>query len=309
MARSRGLILPLTVKKKISITGYPLRILGLLLPLLLTDATPAAELDLAPPVLAVPYGNNPSAGAHASINGIKLYYESYGTGQPMLQIHGNGQSISALAHQIAFFSPHYKVIVADSRGHGKSELGTGRLMYEQMAEDLNALLEKLKAKPVYVLGWSDGGILGLLLAIRHPDKVGKLAIMGANLNPEGAYDWALKWAIQEDRRAAAMIAKGDTSQPWSVMRQHLDLLVKQPHIPVADLVKVKAPTLVMSGDKDVIRDDHTLQIFHGIPQAQLAIFPGATHIIPSEDHELFNHTVARFFARPFSRPDTKNLFK
>ena len=187
--------------------------------MMLTDATLAADLKLAPPVAAVPYGSNAAAGAYASINGIKLYYETYGNGQPMLQIHGNGQSISGLSHQIAFFSPRYKIIVADSRGHGKSEMGAGRLTYEQMAEDLNALLEKLKAKPVYVLGWSDGGIVGLLLAIRHPDKVGKLAIMGANLNPDGAYDWAIKWAVKEDQRTAGMIAKGDTSQPWPVMRQ------------------------------------------------------------------------------------------
>ena len=297
------------MKKQIPITAHSIRILGLLLPLVLTDATSAADLNLAPSSLAVPYGKNAAAGARADINGIKMYYETYGRGQAMLQIHGNGQSISAMGHQIAFFSLHYKVIAADSRSHGKSEMGAARLTYEQMAEDLNALLEKLSAKPVYVLGWSDGGIIGLLLAIRHPDRVGRLAIMGANLNPEGAYDWGIKWAVQEDKRAAAMLAKGDTSQPWSVMRQHLDLLVKQPHIPVGDLAKVKAPTLVMAGDKDVIRDDHTLQIFHGIPQAHLAIFPGATHMIPSEDHELFNRTVERFFNRPFTRPDTKDLFK
>ena len=304
-----GLIIPPTVKTKMSATGHPLCILGLLLPLLLTDATSAAELDLAPPVLDVPYGDNAAAGAYASVNGIELYYETYGTGQPMLQIHGNDLSISSMGYQIAFFAPHYKVIAADSRGHGKSELGSDRLTYEQMAEDLNALLENLKMRPAYVLGWSDGGIIGLLLAIRHPDKVGKLAVMGANLNPEGAYDWAYNWVVREDKRAIAMIAKGDTSQPWSVMRQHLDLLGKQPHIPVADLAKVQAPTLVMAGDRDVIRDDHTLQIFHGIPKAHLAIFPGATHMIPWEKHELFNRTVKRFFNRPFTRPDTRDLFK
>ena len=297
------------MKTQIPILGHAIHILALFLPVLLAHPISAAESDLAPPALHVPYGNNAAAGARAEINGIKLYYETYGRGQAMLQIHGNGQGIASLSRQIAYFSPHYKVIVADSRGHGKSEMGAGRLTYEQMAEDLNALLEKLEAKPVYVLGWSDGGILGLLLAIRHPDKVGKLAIMGANLNPEGAYDWAFKWASQEDKRAAAMIAKGDTSQPWSVMRQQFDLLIRQPHIPVADLAKVKAPTLVMAGDKDVIRDDHTLQIFHGIPQAHLTIFPGATHMIPWEDHELFNRTVERFFAKPFTRPDTKDIFK
>ena len=304
-----GPIIPLTVKKNLSIPSHLLRIISLLVPLLLAQTTPAAELDLAPPVLAVPYGENAAAGVYASVNGIKLYYEIYGAGQPMLQIHGNGLSISSMGHQIAFFSPHYKVIVADSRGHGRSEIGAGRLTYEQMAEDLNALLEKLKTKPVYVLGWSDGGIIGLLLAIRHPDKVGKLAIMGANLNPEGAYDWAFNWAVKEDKRVAALITKGDTSQPWPLVRQHLDLLAKQPHIPIADLAKVMAPTLVMAGDKDVIRDDHTLQIFHGIPKAHLAIFPRATHMIPWEKHELFNRTVKRFFNRPFTRPDTRDLFK
>ena len=108
----------------------------------------------------------------------------------MLLIHGNGDDIAALGYQIKFFSEKYHVIAADSRGHGKSEMGPGRLAYEQMAEDANALLEKLGLKRVYVLGWSDGGIIGLLLAMNLPDKVAKLAIMGANVNPRGAYDWA-----------------------------------------------------------------------------------------------------------------------
>ena len=107
-------------------------ILFLLLSLWLPFATAAAELN-------VPYGSNVAAGTYASVNGIKLYYESYGSGQPMLQIHFNGGSISTLKHQIAYFSPHYKVIVADSRGHGKSEMGAGRLTLEQIADDLNAL--------------------------------------------------------------------------------------------------------------------------------------------------------------------------
>ena len=79
----------------------------------------------------------------------------------MLQIHGNGESIASMGHQIQYFSNRYRVIAADSRGHGKSEMGSGRLTYEQMADDLNALLEKRGLKSVYVLGWSDGGILGL----------------------------------------------------------------------------------------------------------------------------------------------------
>ena len=183
-------------------------------------ASPIAQsVDLAPPKFRVPYGAN--KGTFEELNGIKLYTEEYGKGQPMLQIHGNGESIASMGHQIRFFADRYRVIAADSRGHGKSDMGSGRLTYEQMAEDLNALLEKRGLRSVYVLGWSDGGILGLLLAIHHPDKVGRLAIMGANLNPAGAYDWANELVAAKDKQIAEMTAKGDTSQPWARLKQDL----------------------------------------------------------------------------------------
>ena len=254
------------------------------------------------------YGSNGSAGRFAQLNGIKLYFETYGEGPPMLQLHGNGQNISALRAQIKFLSARCRVIALDSRGHGKSKIGPGRLTYEQMAEDVNALLEELGLKQIYVLGWSDGGIIGLLLAINHPDKVAKLAIMGANLDPEGAYDWARAWVLQQEKTTDARLAKGDLSQRLSIYKQHLDLLGKQPNIPVEKLKSVSAPTLVMAGDKDVIRDEHTLQIFHALPKAHLCIFPGATHMIPQQDPDLFNQTVEKFFRKPFTRPDTKSMF-
>ena len=265
--------------------------------------------QLAPPKLAIPYGENAAAGATAAINGIRLHYETYGAGQPLLVIHGNGGSIRDMGYQIQFFTPNYRIIAADSRGHGQSGMGPGRLTYEQQAEDLNALLDKLEVKSACVLGWSDGGILGLLLAIHHPDKVAKLAIMGANLNPNGAYNWALQWVDRENKTVDAMIAKGDKTQPWPVLKQYLNLLGTQPQIPVADLAKIKAPTLVMAADRDVIRLEHTQLIFDHLARAHLAIFPGATHMIPWTDHELFNQTVARFFSREFVRPDTAEIFK
>lgn len=257
----------------------------------------------------IEYGQNKEAGSFASVNGIKLYVETYGTGQPLLLIHGNGGSIANMSNQIAYFSPHYRVIAADSRGHGKSEMGSGRLTYEQMAEDLNSMLDARGVKSVYILGWSDGGILGLLMAIHHPERVVKLAIMGANLQPSGAYDWALDWVEKNNKLVDQMLAKGDKSQPWSVYKQYLDLLGKQPNIPLTDLSKITAATLVMAGDKDVVRGEHTLQIFENIPRAQLCIFPGATHMIPQANSAEFNRTVAAFFDKPFSRPDTKDIFK
>lgn len=287
---------------------FPLRFTDLFGLLLAASVLAGEAVSNAAPAFEVPYGNNAKAGVFVPVNGIKVYYESYGNGPPLLAIHGNGQSLRAMAYQIQFFSREYKVIAADNRGHGKSEMGKPPLTYEQMAEDFNGVLEKLHLKSVFVLGWSDGGILGLLLAIHHPDKVGKLAIMGANLEPSAAEDWALKFVAEQEKIVDEKLAAKDDSQPWSVMKQYLGLLRDQPHIPLSDLQRISAPTLVMAGDKDVIRNEHTLKIFENIPKAHLCIFPGATHMISRENPKLFNETVERFFKAPFTRPDTKDLF-
>lgn len=278
-------------------------IMAALLPLALVSA------ELNPPKLAIPYGDNPAAGNYAEVNGIKLYYETYGTGRPMLQIHGNGDSIAGMGNQIQFFSTHYRVIAADSRGQGRSELGTNHLTYEQIAEDLNALLDQLGVKSADIFGWSDGGIVGLLLAIHHPDKVHKLAIMGANLRPDGAYPWALDWVARQEKQIDAMIAKGDKTQPWPLIKQLTDLLGQQPNIPDSDVEKITAPVLVMAGDKDVIKLEHTQEIFDHLKQAHLAIFPGSTHMIAWDNPALINNTMEKFFSQPYTRPDTKDIFK
>jgi pimeloyl-ACP methyl ester carboxylesterase len=113
-----------------------------------------------------------------------MYYEIYGKGEPLLIIHGNGGSIENFSNQIPFFSKKYQVILADSRAHGKSVDDQDSLSYEMMADDFAALLDHLKIDSAHVIGWSDGGINGLLLASRHPEKVKKLAATGANLIPD-----------------------------------------------------------------------------------------------------------------------------
>nr|WP_261361448.1 alpha/beta hydrolase [Aeoliella straminimaris] len=227
----------------------------------------------------------------------------------MLLIHGNGASIRAMGYQIACFSPNYQVIVADSRGHGQSEMGPGTLTYEQMAEDANALLDHLALEKVAVLGWSDGGNIGLLLAMHHPEKVSKLAIMGSNLHPLGAHQYAFDSMTAVEQEIDEMIAMKDDSEPWEIKKQHVQLCTKHPHIQVGNLKRIAAPTLVMAADRDVIRNAHTLEIFEGIPSSQLCIFPGATHMIPWEDPTRFNDAAKRFFDQPFARPDTKQFFE
>jgi pimeloyl-ACP methyl ester carboxylesterase len=187
-------------------------------------------------------------------------------------IHGNGGSISNFRAQINFFRKHYKVIAMDSRDQGKSGDSVGPITYEKMADDQAALLDHLKTSPAYVLGWSDGGIEALLLGMRHPENVKKIASMAANLRPEGATPEAIEMAKQ---MLAAVPAARNTPDGKRQLKV-ADLLTTEPHIDPNDLGKIQAPTLVLASDHDVIADEHTLEIYHHISNAQLCIFPDAT---------------------------------
>src|SRR5678810_518873 len=114
------------------------------------------------------YGKNKDVGKYYDIRGFKMYVEVYGQGKPLLFIHGNGGSINNFTKQIPYFAQNYKVIIADSRAQGKSTDSADSLSYEMMADDYAALLDVMKIDSAYVVGWSDGGINGLLMAIRHP---------------------------------------------------------------------------------------------------------------------------------------------
>jgi len=256
------------------------------------------------------FGDNSQLGKYAGVNGIQMYYEVYGKGDPLVLIHGSGQNIAAMKHQIRHFASNYRVLVADSRAHGKSGTGEGRLTYEQMADDWAALIDTLNIGKANILGWSDGGNIGLLMAIRHPDKVGKLAIMGANLQPDSTavYPWAREWVAKESKRIESMLATGDKSQDWNRLKQQFGLLREQPTIPLQAIQGILTPVLVMAGDRDIIRTEHTVQMFQNLPNAQLAIFPGETHYAPHNHPEIFNATLGRFLQNPFTRPDTRDLF-
>jgi pimeloyl-ACP methyl ester carboxylesterase len=245
-----------------------------------------------------PYGNNSAAGHTTTLNGIRLYFEIYGAGAPLVVLHGNGGSISALDHQIDFFRSHRQVIAIDSRGHGRSGMGPGRLTYEQMAADVAALLAQLQTGPADVLGWSDGGIVTLLLALHHPAAVRRIALSGANLSPDDLAPGDLAGLTADLRTAREKLAAGDRSRPWDIVGQQLQLMVTQPHITAADLARITAPALVLAGEHDIISAEHTRRIAAGLPHAELHIFPGAGHGALQEVPEAFNAIVEQFFAAP-----------
>jgi pimeloyl-ACP methyl ester carboxylesterase len=271
-----------------------------------TQARTHAADQTAPKAVAK-YGSNPAVGRTFTHDGIKLYYEVYGAGEPLLLVHGNGGSIANFKAQIEYFRKHYKVIAMDSREQGKSGDSPDKITYEKMADDLAALLDHLNTGPVNVLGWSDGGIEALLLAIRHPAKVKKIAAMAANLYPEGIYPEvfvAFKSMLDSIPASAKQTPEG--KRELKVAQMAFD----EPHIEANALEAIIAPTLVLASDHDAIRDEHTLEIFHHLPNSQLCIFPDATHMIPYDDPPRFNATVDLFFRTPFVKKDrVKDLFK
>lgn len=227
-----------------------------------------------------------------------MYCEVYGEGEPLLIIHGNGGSINNFIYQIPYFAKKYKVIIADSRSHGKSVDKGDSLTYEMMADDYAALLTALKVDSAHVIGWSDGGINALLLAIRHPEKVKKLAATGANLVPDTTAVPQQIWdmVIPAFKQFAAKTNK--TEQEKTAFKLYR-LLCEQPHIPLTDLQKIKCPSLIIGGDHDVIKEEHTMLIYKNIPKAYLWILPASGHSTPLMYKDDFNTVVGRFFSSPY----------
>jgi len=249
---------------------------------------------------AIKYGSNNAAGNYKRINGINMYYETYGSGKPLIFLHGNGGSIYSSRAKIDYFKQFFKVIAIDSRGHGKSvDTTTKMLTYTQMANDIKVLLDSLGIDSAYISGQSDGGILGLLIAINYPSKISKLAAFGANLFPGKK---AIVDEIENMVRDTLRVTK-DFNR-----RRLYSLLEYQPNITEKELKTIKCPVLIMSGDRDVIRLEHSIKIFYNIENSNFFVMPGATHFGSYEKPELFNLVLLDFFNKPFSKISTVELF-
>jgi pimeloyl-ACP methyl ester carboxylesterase len=252
-------------------------------------------------VLKTPYGNNNAVGKYVKLNNANFYYEEYGKGEPLLMIHSCGTDIKAMEYQIDFFKDKYRVIIADSRGQGKSELKTNDLTYDLMAEDLEGLVKYLKLDSINILGWSDGGIIALKMGINNNVNIKKIVTMGANLRPDttAINTWAYKQVREMHAKTLKMVKNGDISRDWKKELQFDDLLMNQPNISHSDLAKINAAVLVMIGDDDIIRNEHAVEIFNNIPKSQLCIMPGRNHGAPRNDSRVFNEISVHFLGNEF----------
>lgn len=240
------------------------------------------------------YGNNQASGRYVTSGTAKIYYETYGTGEPLLLLHGNGGSIRSFVGQIAAFAKDYKVIAVDTRGQGRStDTVTEHFSYDLFAQDMKLLLDALGLKQVNLVGWSDGGNTGLLLASQYPDYVKRLVVMGANLNPtEEAIDKKILKMIPEDLKKLRTQKDADP-----VVIRLLEMLLQEPNINPESLKTITAKTLVMAGEHDLILEKHTRLIAASIPGAELLLLKGQTHEVVIENPELFNKKVLEFLKK------------
>lgn len=239
------------------------------------------------------YGKNDPYGNYLELKDTKLYYEIYGEGEPLFLLHGNSGSIKDFYQQIPVLSRRFKVIAVDTRGQGKSTDTSHRAFtYIQFAQDIKALADKLGLKKINIAGWSDGGITGLEFALKYPENLNKLIAIGANAFPEGVDE-----RLVTHMKNQLLVLNVENKPEKFNERRLVTIMLKEPEISKKDLSKIQNPVLVIAGDKDVIKQDHTEMIAKEIPNAELKIYKNATHMIPFEHADELNADIVTFMEK------------
>ena len=222
---------------------------------------------------------------------IQLHCIEQGQGQPLILLHGNGESCDYFEHQIHCFSKDYRVIAIDTRGHGKSPRGEKPFTIKQFAEDLYGFMDAKGIAKAHILGFS--GNIALEFALKHPERIEKLILNGANLFPSGVKP-LYQWPIEIGYRIAKLFSH--KSEKAKQNAEMLGLMVNEPHIEPSELARLTMPVLVIAGKKDMIKESHTRLIYKSLPDAQMNIIEG-DHFIANKNYEAFNRVVERFLRK------------
>ena len=239
---------------------------------------------------------------YVDANGVHTYYEEQGSGDPLLLLHGGLVDGDSFGQQTPAFAARFQVTVPDRRGHGRTADVEGPITYDVMADDTIAFMDAVGSGPAHLVGWSDGGDVGLLVAIKRPDLVRRLVTIGANFSADGLTREAAESFRPDTPKSVVPIMR----EAWKVNAVDPDhfevVLAKMQHcwfdysISTAALARIAAPTLVMVGDDDITRFEHTIELYDTIPDAQLAVIPGTSHLVPLEKPDLVNQLVLDFLA-------------
>lgn len=221
---------------------------------------------------------------------ININYIEKGSGEPLILLHGNGEDSSYFNGQLDAFARYFHVYALDTRGHGKTPRGTAPFTIRQFADDLLAFMDAHEIAWAHLLGFSDGGNTAMIFAMQHPGRVMRLILYGANLDARGVKP-GVQLPIELGYRFAKLFARRSAEA-----RQHAELLglmVNDPAVRPEELAGIQAPTLVVAGTRDMIKEQHTRLIAASIPSAQLVILDG-DHFVANKRPAAFNEAVLVF---------------
>jgi pimeloyl-ACP methyl ester carboxylesterase len=239
--------------------------------------------------------------------GVNTHYEDRGTGEPVVLLHGGLESGASWAPYAARWSTRYRVLVPDRRGHGRTPDVDGPYTYEAMADETAAFLDRVAGSPARLVGYSDGGIVSLLVARERPDLVRSVVAIGTNHHIDGLAPQFLARLSQPDPHAAALAPLRDAYQKtspdgpehWTTFHAKVSAMGSTgPTMSTDDIRAIACPVLVVVGDDDVVTIDHTVAFFHALRAGQLTIVPGTSHLLPYEKPELLMALVESFLSQP-----------
>ena len=276
-----------------------LRSLVLLIVMTLPVALPARTEEVWQTLPAVTPLPPPAESGEATVNGIQVYYAVWGEGPPLILLHGGLGNTEYFGAQVPELAKSYKVIAMDSRGHGRTSRNAEPYSYALMAKDVIGLMDHLNIDKASIVGWSDGGIIGLDIAMNYPDRLDKLFAFGANTNVAG-----LKPGIDKDPTFAKYIENAGkdyerlskTPKEYEgFVNQIAQMWASQPDYKPEQLAKIKAPVAIADGEHDeAIRQEHNVEMAKAIPGAKLVILPGVSHFAMLQNPEQFNKAVLDF---------------
>ena len=223
---------------------------------------------------------------------IRHYFIEKGQGEPLILLHGNGENVDYFAGQIDVFARDYHVYALDTRGHGQTPRGDAPFTIRQFADDLLAFMDAHGIGKAHILGFSDGGNIAMVFAMKYPERVDKLILDGANLDA-GGVKRSIQIPIEIGWRIAKLFAR--KSEDAKRNAEMLGLMVNDPNVPPEELSAIQAKTLVIAGTKDMIKEEHTRLIARSIKDSQLVILKG-DHFIANKCPEAFNRAVLDFLA-------------
>jgi len=242
-------------------------------------------------------------GEYVDINGHPTWVEDRGGGaETILFLHGGLSNSDLLLDALGGeLGGQYRIVAFDRRGHGRTADTDAPFHYDDMAGETAGVLEKVVGGPAHLVGWSDGGIIALLMGIDHPELVGRLVPIGANYH----YDGLGPIPLEADSPVMAMIAQGyaerspDGADHFPAMlEKSMTMFSTEPTLTTADLGRITAPTLVLVGDDEAVRLEHTCSLYEALPAGQLAIVPAATHAVPMEKPSEVVRLILDFLAAP-----------